>query len=488
MIEPPSSLEASTVDMSKEEPPNAPQSQAPPNRDEPQKCWICFADETEDTPLSSEWVSPCPCTLKAHQNCLLDWIADLQSPKRRKAKKVECPQCKADIKVSQPPSLSIELVRATQRITGVLIWPMAGLAVGATVAAGLFLHGYVTTGVLLGRAGLDKLMPLTFSKQPWGRLLAMPCIPIVLILSRTNTGDSVLPLLPILYLSTHKDLRKLKYPYSPSLWLTALPMIRGLYFGAYRRFALPREKAWLQGIQPRAAEAAEEGDAPPADENDEEGQDGGPLDMDFELGVQIEVEAVEEDAEHHHHHHHHHILQIEEEVVEPAPANQDAENPEQDVPQNENNGNEEQDQNEGQGQNEPAPPPQQPQQPQQRPIPRQPIIQNFFFAIPGLTRMSLGALCFPFVSYYMGQILKGTLPKTWVTRPGYWERRREGILQSRIGRTLVGGCLFVVLKDAFFFYSKYRMAQNHKKRKVLNYNEIRKPWYQKNVEELVFGK
>ena len=480
-------MEASTVDMSKEDTPNAPQSQAPSNSEEPQKCWICFSDETEDTPLSSEWVSPCPCTLKAHQNCLLDWIADLQSPKRRKAKKVECPQCKADIKVSQPQSLSIGLVRATQRITGVLLWPMAGLAVGATVTAGLFLHGYVTTGVVLGRAGLDKLMPLTFSKQPWGRLLAMPCIPIFLILSRTNTGDSVLPFLPILYLSTHKDLRRLKYPWSPSIWLTALPMIRGLYFGAYRRFALPREKAWLQEIQPRAAEAAEEGGAPPTDDNDEEGQEGGPLDMDFELGVQIEVEAVEEDAEHHHHHHHH-ILEIEEEVIDQVPADQRAENPEQDLPQNENIEGEEQAQNQGQGQNEPAPQPQRPQQPQQRQNPRQPIIQNFFFAIPGLTRMSLGALCFPFVSYCMGQILKATLPRTWVTRPGYWERRSEGILQSRVGRTLFGGCLFVVLKDALFFYSKYSMAQNHKKRKVLNYNEIKKPWYEKNIDELIFGK
>ena len=89
----------------------------------------------------------------------------------------------------------------------------------------------------------------------------------------------------------------------------------------------------------------------------------------------------------------------------------------------------------------------------------------------------------------MGEILKVSLPLSWTKAPGRWSRRSEGILQSRIGRTIIGGCMFVVLKDALFLYSKYSMAQNHKKRKVLNYGEVGgEPWYRKNIDELIAGK
>lgn len=227
----------------------------------------------------------------------------------------------------------------------------------------------------------------------------------------------------------------------------------------------------MREIQPRAGEDTEEGDAQPDDGNDEEGQvggalGGGVLNMDFELGVQIEVEAVEEGVEHHHHHHVH-------EHNDQPPQNHQAENLEQPDNQNDNNPAEDQAQNEG--------------APQPQPVPPRPIIQNWFVAIPDLAQLSLGALCFPFASCSMGEILKITLPRTWVVPPTYWERRSKGILQSKFGRTLVGGCLFVVLKDALFLYSSYSMAQNHKKRKVLNYDDVYKPWYEKNIDELISG-
>ena len=67
---------------------NSPQAQAADNKqsdapqlqedDEPRKCWICFNDETEDDDTTSEWRSPCTCSLVAHEKCLLDWIADME--------------------------------------------------------------------------------------------------------------------------------------------------------------------------------------------------------------------------------------------------------------------------------------------------------------------------------------------------------------------------------------------------------------------------
>lgn len=46
--------------------------------EEPRRCWICFNDETEDDATTSEWRSPCTCSLVAHEKCLLDWIADME--------------------------------------------------------------------------------------------------------------------------------------------------------------------------------------------------------------------------------------------------------------------------------------------------------------------------------------------------------------------------------------------------------------------------
>lgn len=93
---------------------------------EPRKCWICFADETEDTPTSSEWRSPCPCSLTAHESCLLDFVADLEAPQNRKSTgppRIECPQCKAKITIARPRSLVVEGVRAVQRATARFILP-----------------------------------------------------------------------------------------------------------------------------------------------------------------------------------------------------------------------------------------------------------------------------------------------------------------------------------------------------------------------------
>lgn len=53
----------------------APQQQ---EEQEPRRCWICFNDETEDDATTSEWRSPCTCSLVAHEKCLLDWIADME--------------------------------------------------------------------------------------------------------------------------------------------------------------------------------------------------------------------------------------------------------------------------------------------------------------------------------------------------------------------------------------------------------------------------
>lgn len=77
------------------------------------------------------------------------------------------------------------------------------------------------------------------------------------------------------------------------------------------------------------------------------------------------------------------------------------------------------------------------------------------------------SLLFPAISYGMGELIRAAAPKSWVTRP--WRARAPtGLLQERWGRSLVGGCLFVVLRDAVTLYTKYRRVQVKANRRVRN--------------------
>lgn len=61
------------------------------------RCFICLVDQDETDPPSS-WVDPCPCTLEAHQDCMLSWVTDCE----RSKKPLQCPICKSAISIEQP--------------------------------------------------------------------------------------------------------------------------------------------------------------------------------------------------------------------------------------------------------------------------------------------------------------------------------------------------------------------------------------------------
>ena len=74
----------------------------------------------------------------------------------------------------------------------------------------------------------------------------------------------------------------------------------------------------------------------------------------------------------------------------------------------------------------------------------------------------------------MGELLYLALPKPWVTGPavvnGVWGRKlvRPGLLQQQWGRSLAGGCAYIVLRDMFQIYTKYRRAVTKPMRRVKN--------------------
>ncbi|KAK5634770.1 hypothetical protein RRF57_010483 [Xylaria bambusicola] len=77
-----------------------------------------------------------------------------------------------------------------------------------------------------------------------------------------------------------------------------------------------------------------------------------------------------------------------------------------------------------------------------------------------------GALLYPGVCYGVGELMRHILPSRLVTKPS--SGPPTGLLQERWGRSFIGGCLFVVLKDAFFLYVKYKKMMNRPYRRIKN--------------------
>ena len=152
-------------------------------------------DEDEPGGPTSDWVDPCPCTLEAHQDCMLDWITDLERDK----KPVACPVCKAPIRVDGPwdPVLALNdsLKAGFGRVTPGLL--LTGFGTG--VAVGLGAYGLVAVRVFAGEDGLFRYI-YRWADGHWrvnaGHLLLAPWIAPALILNHTFPYISNLIFIP----------------------------------------------------------------------------------------------------------------------------------------------------------------------------------------------------------------------------------------------------------------------------------------------------
>lgn len=75
------------------------------------------------------------------------------------------------------------------------------------------------------------------------------------------------------------------------------------------------------------------------------------------------------------------------------------------------------------------------------------------------------AITFPLVCWGAGEILRHALPDNWITRT---HPRATGLLQEQWGRSLVGGMVFIVARDAVNLYTKHRRVEVRKHRRVRN--------------------
>jgi hypothetical protein len=427
---------------------------------EPRKCWICYTDETEDTPLSSQWRSPCPCALTAHESCLLDWVADLENPKNRKRRhgsKIECPQCKNEIHIARPRSLALEAMRYAEGMASKLVLPGVGLTLLGMIWAGATAHGYYSMNLVFGTEDTERIL-----QRGMGTTLASAArlnaglftIPVVLISSRVSYTESLLPVIPLFFFgSYYADMESLNsdiWPPSAAMTFAILPYVRVIYNKLYEKLFAPLEQKWLKEVQPRAGE--DDGDGGNGDLQNGGADEEGARD-DFVMQLNVEVQVLEDEDEDQA------AAPPLDIVRQPPPLEgQGLQNQDQNQNQEQNEGD--QNENGQQNQNGNA---QQNANPQPNELQRGEIN----FSSLRLADTILGALLFPTISAAMGQLLRLGLPKRLTVAPR--GTTKPGLLQSRWGRSVVGGCLFVVIKDVLVLYCRWKLAENHRQRKVLNW-------------------
>ncbi|CAG7918424.1 unnamed protein product [Penicillium olsonii] len=420
----------------------SPQSSHPhTDDDEPRKCWICYTDETEISPLNQEWRSPCPCALTAHEACLLDWLADMENPKTRKNNAgnvtMQCPQCKTEIIVTRPRSYMVDALRLFERVAGRLVLPGMMFTVAGTVWAGCCAHGVYSMYFIFGTEEAKQIMDENMD-GPWnpGLNIGLPLIPLVLIFSRTRYAEGLLPAIPVLFFAAHNPTQEPDFdlwPPTPSMAFAALPYVKSFYGVLYERLFGGLERKWIAEVQPRSTEEVLD-DAQQQDQAEglhRFGDNGnGQILMEIDLELNVGMGNRDEPQQ-----------------ADPVGADEDA-----NVPN-------------GQAQN--------PDQ-NNNPLGLGRRQNEMIHDTSNLADIVLGALVFPAISASMGGILKYVLPKAWTTPSTMLERTRPGLLQTRWGRSVLGGCMFVLLKDALVLYCRWKLAQTHRRRKVLNYDRVKK--------------
>lgn len=353
--------------------------------------------------------------------------------------------------IARPRSRVVEWHQNLQDTAGRLFWPGILVSLVSGMGAACVLHGASTVYLLLGTRDAEILLGVRNGRMPSSNtILGLASIPGILMMSSTTLADPLLPVLPILYFAANRPTgqpRRL-WPPSAAMTLVALPYLRAAYRGLRKKLFQEREKQWTRQIQPRGGEdgtnANEEGQEQAPPENREGGG------MNFELGVELEI--------------------VEEEEV-PFEGEQEQvpvmEGPAEEAAAGEGQGLDQQPV-QGQGQAQDARPD---QGNRDAGLPaEQHRVVRLVPLVSAIVHTMIGALAFPAVAAGMGGLISIFLPRTWRTPPSMWDRRPLGFLQSRFGRSVVGGCLFLFLKDTLSFYSKYRLAQDHLHRRVLDYD------------------
>ncbi|RCI14495.1 hypothetical protein L249_5923 [Ophiocordyceps polyrhachis-furcata BCC 54312] len=476
--------------------------QQPRSAHAPRRCFICLTDESPDDP-PEEWVEPCPCTLEAHQDCMLSWVTNCE----RSNKPLLCPICKSTIQLeaSWDPIVAATgaIYRRFTTVSPLLLFTgvSMGLQFSLQLYGGLALWAFAGKDSLLRfLLGPDMYLDATagshrgfVTDRIWKALAMMNVAPVLLLVR-------FFPVLGYRFFcptasmfgmyQVMQDDEFLTWPPSPKLAMTVFPYVHATYHYLWTKFAMPYEtnlnrqlmgtptvevtgrqeaadrvqgvrnvNEGLRGLLQAVVDALE-----PEDEGHEMNRldellrendgDQGRLQGDIVVRVQIgEAEADQAPIE---------AVQLE------AQADGGLGNLGDDGNNNNNNNGVEDNDDAGQerrGHEVPAAPPR---------------AMSIGMMLTSVTNIVVGALILPGVSMVMGELLRLALPRTWTLARSRnpWGRfgvaERGGLLQQQWGRSLIGGCLFVVLRDAARVYTKSRGAAAMETRRVRNVDRQRR--------------
>ncbi|KAG7288198.1 hypothetical protein NEMBOFW57_007728 [Staphylotrichum longicolle] len=480
-------------------------------------CFICLQNEA-DTP-NATWVNPCPCSLEAHEQCMLRWIAETETSNPGSKGGLKCPACKAPITVEEPydPLLGIrdKLYRKYSRASP---YVLATIVLHGTVA-GAASYGYLAAALFSGPDAVSRwLRSATGPRLPSAvvKTMMLAAVGPGLVISRWMPSIASVLLVPCatMYGATLIAQEEfLGWPPSPRWALTMIPFVQLTYSHIVYDLFGPLEKRLNRAL--RGQPAAEE-EVAPADEpaqpvaapeaaagamaaHDDEARGiwnpignlgrallgmfadfppeqvvgvevqidqefefrigGGGDNEDQDLGGQVlgEEDGVNGEDD---------FQILGEDAAGQPPPEQQQQQPQ--PPAAEGPAAEE-----GPAE-QPAPPPAQGNQPgpqnqnnqnQRRNNDNNAGADPSAFTI--LINSLASSLLLPAISYGVGELIRVVAPKAWVARPR-WGKTATGLLQERWGRSLAGGCLYIVLRDAIALYTKYRRVQVRAKRRVKN--------------------
>ncbi|KAI0110175.1 hypothetical protein F4814DRAFT_394310 [Daldinia grandis] len=384
-------------------------SDPPPNT---RRCFICLVDEPEDT-LPTNWSTPCTCTLEGHHECLMVWITDLES----QSKDIKCPICKAPIIVTERWDLATYLdnylnITFSKWSPQILF---GFLASGALVSSSIY--GIKAIDLF---AGPEATMDFLFGTED-------PVLFGLIRLPVRVTNKSRMPpinlinfaLLP--FIAPGLVLNRLRLQ-GVSLFPTSVlyATFVALIDHADEYFTWPPSPQRTLAIYPALRTSYFQFHSTLSKSLEKRWKAQAKKLMSSETGQQpAAIPTGEEpviDGDN--------LLDYEMDIAMAVADEEEAMGRRQENRRN-------------------------------RVIQGKPL-ENFL----------AGSLLFPGVCYGMGEILRFVLPSRFVTRPasGFC----TGLLQERWGRSLVGGCLFVVLKDIFSLWVKYRRIMNWPSRKIKN--------------------
>ncbi|CAK7269385.1 hypothetical protein SEPCBS119000_003541 [Sporothrix epigloea] len=111
--------------------------------DDERCCFICLQNASETPDLV--WVTPCPCSLDAHETCMLRWIAETETSQRTIAgmqrRKNRCPACNARIRTVEPHDRIVALGDRISRLQRraappILATMLASMGIAASASYG----------------------------------------------------------------------------------------------------------------------------------------------------------------------------------------------------------------------------------------------------------------------------------------------------------------------------------------------------------------